>query len=345
MPHDGILPSDDLSRQFEQAPKIVPLDRPNGETRANGKQRHQIHLRAHNIESFLSLEIPPREMVLAPILPTQGAMMIYAYRGIGKTFLGLNIGYAIACGGAFLRWEAPKPRRVLYVDGEMAAADMQERLAHVVKGAEKEPEDPDHFCIITPDYQEQGIPDLSTQEGQDAINEHLNDVSLVVVDNLSTLCRSGRENEAESWEPVQRWILDLRRRGISVVLIHHAGKGGQQRGTSKREDILDTVISLKRPEDYNTDEGARFEVLFQKSRGLVGDGAKPFEARMETRDGAAVWTTRSIEDSEEERVRELLGENMTVREIAEETGIKKSTVGRIKKRIEAADASASSYPD
>ena len=40
-----------------------------------------------------------------------------------------------------------------------------------------------------------------------------------------------------------------RRRGMAVLLIHHAGKSGDQRGTSAREDIMDTVISLRRPRE------------------------------------------------------------------------------------------------
>jgi hypothetical protein len=47
----------------------------------------------------------------------------------------------------------------------------------------------------------------------------------------------------------------LRRQGKSVFLLHHDGKGGQQRGTSKKEDVLDTVISLRRPPGYTADQG------------------------------------------------------------------------------------------
>ena len=42
---------------------------------------------------------------------------------------------------------------------------------------------------------------------------------------------------------------------------------------SKREDILDTVLSLKRPDDYEPTEGARFEVHFEKCRGIYGEEA------------------------------------------------------------------------
>ena len=38
----------------------------------------------------------------------------------------------MASGGAFLKWTTPKPRRVLYVDGEMPAIAMQERFAATI---------------------------------------------------------------------------------------------------------------------------------------------------------------------------------------------------------------------
>ena len=48
------------------------------------------------------------------------------------------------------------------------------------------------------------------------------------------------------------------------------------------------------------------------------EDAKPFEARLEVRDDAAVWTTRDIEDRELEQVIELTRAGDTVRDIAEE---------------------------
>ncbi len=76
-------------------------------------------------------------------------------------------------------------------------------------------------------------------------------------------------------------VVLFRRRGVSVLIVHHAGKGGEQRGTSRREDVLDTSISLRRPNDYVPTEGARFEVHFEKARGIHEDRAKPFEAKLE----------------------------------------------------------------
>jgi len=289
-----------------------------------------------SISELLEREIKPREMLLAPILPEQGLAMLYAYRGIGKTFIALGIAAAVASGSRFLRWTAPRPRRVLYLDGELPAKTVQERSAMVLAGIEGDRPAPDAFRIITPDFQERPIPDLSTVEGQGLIEPHLNGIDLLVLDNLSALCRYGNENEGESWLPVQEWGLALRRRGISVLFVHHAGKNRSQRGTSRREDLLDTVVTLKHPVDYNPSEGLRCEVHFEKTRGMLGEAAKPFEVRLETgTDGRAIWTHRDLEDAKAAQAAELFAAGTSVRRVAEKLGISKSTASRLRQKWQA----------
>jgi putative DNA primase/helicase len=112
------------------------------------------------------------------------------------------------------------------------------------------------------------------------------------------------------------------------LLVHHAGKSGGQRGTSAREDILDTVIKLARPDDYTTEQGARFVVHLEKARGICGPEAKPFEAALSKENGLAVWITRQIEDAENERIASMHREGMSSREIAQEMGRHHSTICR-----------------
>ena len=69
------------------------------------------------LEELLNKEIPPRKNLLAPWLPSQGLCMIYSKRGLGKTWMALEIAYAVASGGRFLNWEAESPHGVLYIDG------------------------------------------------------------------------------------------------------------------------------------------------------------------------------------------------------------------------------------
>ena len=122
------------------------------------------------------------------------------------------------------------------------------------------------------------------------------------------------------------------RAGRSVLFIHHAGKGGQQRGTSRREDVLDTVIGLRRPADYAADQGARFEIAIEKGRGIYGDDARPIEARYEERDGVAIWMRTEILDAEVTRVADALNDGLSIREAANKLGIHKSKIERLKKK-------------
>jgi hypothetical protein len=294
-------------------------------------------LRPQDLKEFLELSIKPREMLLAPILPEKGLAMLYAARGTGKTHVALGIAFAVATGTKFLKWSAPKSRRVLLIDGEMPAAALQERFASIVASAPETELDPQNIKILAGDLVEAGgIGNLASPDVQAEIDRWLDCVDLLVLDNLSSLTAVIRDNDAESWGPIQEWLLKLRRRGISVLIVHHAGKGGQQRGTSRREDVLDTSISLRHPADYSPVEGARFEVHLEKARGVHGDDARPFEAKLDVREGRAIWATRELEDANRARVQALVDDGLSVRDIADETGISKSTVQRIKKAIEAA---------
>lgn len=295
--------------------------------------------KAVNILELVTYKFKPREQILSPWLLTQSLNMIYAWRGVGKTHVALGIAYAIATGGAFLCWQAAQRRKVMYLDGEMPGASLQTRLANLI-ATSTEDFDPDYFRILTPDLQEGAMPDLATYEGQAAIDELVVDAEVIVVDNLSSMARSGgRENDAESWQNIAEWALTQRQRGKTVIFVHHSGKGGAQRGTSKREDILDTVISLKRPPDYESGQGAKFEVHFEKGRDLHGTDAEPFEAALVTdHQGHQSWSIAKLADSTYDRVVALANEGLSQVDIAVELAINKSNVSRhLKKAREAGD--------
>src|SRR5207245_1989188 len=96
--------------------------------------------------------------------------------------------------------------------------------------------DAEMLRFVTPDLLDGAPPDLADQGDQDALQRLIEDFSpaLIIVDNISTLVRSGgAENDAEAWIPVQTWALRQRRDGRAVLFVHHTGKGGKQRGTSK----------------------------------------------------------------------------------------------------------------
>jgi putative DNA primase/helicase len=277
-------------------------------------------------------------MLLNPILPERSLAMVYAPRGLGKSWLALSIGLAVAGGTSLLRWSAPRQRNVLYVDGEMPLVSLQERLKAISTGLGTEISN-DGFRILAADQIESGI-NLCSEDGQRSLEPLLQDVDLLILDNLSTLCTTGGESASDAWVPMQNWLLKLRRQGIAVLFIHHAGNNGRQRGTSRREDALDTVIGLRRPEDYAPEQGARFEIHCEKLRNRPnGAGAIPFEANLESfvADGweGNRWSSRDLVPPILKRAAALFTEGLTVRDVAATLRISKTEAGRL--RVQALD--------
>jgi hypothetical protein len=61
--------------------------------------------------------------------------------------VALEVACAVASGGAFLKWQAAKPRSVLIIDGEMRIAD----------AASREPPSPDQLRILAADLHDDGL--------------------------------------------------------------------------------------------------------------------------------------------------------------------------------------------
>jgi putative DNA primase/helicase len=273
--------------------------------------------------TFINMEITPRSYVVEPWLPEKGLAMVHASAGVGKTWFALYVAQAITTGSRFLKWSCPQPRRVLYVDGEMSATEMQGRLASIFAS----PAGADLFQLVTFDLYDGPIPNLATEEGQQRIKPAIDQAEVIVLDNLSCLVADGGRSDAETWDSVQPWLLALRRSGKTVIMLHHSGKSGAQRGTSKRADPLDAVIRLGRPPDATSADGARFIVTFEKARGQLGKIGEPFEAMLV--DGA--WSMAEDDRDQLDVVVDLTLDGKSIRKIAEITGLPKTRVNRLQK--------------
>jgi putative DNA primase/helicase len=217
----------------------------------------------------------------------------------------------------------------------MPAVVMQERFRLISETKNASMPSDDYLKIITQDLLPNGIPDLSTPEGKAQIEPFVAEADLIIIDNLSCLFQEGSENEADSWKPTQTWALAQRRRGKSIIFVHHAGKGGLQRGTSKKEDVLDTVIILEQPSDYNAEQGARFEVHFKKSRNFFGEDAKPFQAQLIPKEGdrPSYWDIKDISfDPQVEEIANLFNQGLTFEQIKQKTGLSKNKIEYRKKK-------------
>lgn len=226
---------------------------------------------------------------------------IYAERGIGKTWLLHTLAFVAAFGVEALGFRNPDPCRVLIVDGEMSSQELQERTAFLCRifniSSDSHPE---RLMVVGADWQESFLPRIDTPEGQKSIEPFVEAADLVMLDNRSCLFDSEGEKDPTAWQPAQDYLLSLRRRGKAVQLGHHSNRQGGARGLSKAEDPMNLLVKLTRPEDYSQEQGARFLVTFDKTRGFYGQAAAPFIAHL-TPEGWAVETAEN--DTENETVR------------------------------------------
>lgn len=235
---------------------------------------------------LFQMDVPKKEFLVSTFLATKSFGMVFAPRGLGKSWFAMALAVAIAQGKAeFLGWKIHRQGRALYIDGEMALADVRQRFMELsgladitnlfVLPSEKLYMDGRPICLDQPQEQE-AIVDLLQE-----LDEEGSRIDLIIFDNLSTLRRGKDENSNSETQALIDFAVELRHRGYAVLFVHHANKSGEQRGASILEVPMDYVIQLKKldkPSPFV--KGAQFSVEFSKVRGKA-PAAVSFAAHLE----------------------------------------------------------------
>lgn len=204
---------------------------------------------------------------------------VYGTRGIGKTWLTQTIALVASTQGASaLGFHTDEPVRTLHIDGEMAGEELRDRYADL--RGKLGIASPPNLTILAADWQDGFLPRLDTGTGRTAVEPFVDAADFIILDNRSTLFDPDSEKDPTAWQPAQDWLLSLRRRRKAVLIVHHSNRQGGARGHSKPEDVMNILIKLTRPEGYTADQGARFLVEFDKTRGCHGLDVAPFNARL-----------------------------------------------------------------
>jgi putative DNA primase/helicase len=284
---------------------------------------------------LLTLKLPERPAYL-PWLMEGGNVMVFGPRGVGKTFFQLGLTGALTTGGKLWSWQVKQPVGVLYIDGEMRIKELRDRLTALMNVP---PAAPLEFLTSELVYQRCGGKDLvltsdvMRQEVVKILDAHPA-IKVLILDNISCLFSGINEDSKQDWEPINAWLIRLRHRGLTTVLVHHSGKGGQQRGTSGREDSLDTVIQLSKPAGADARDGCHFELTFTKCRSVTGEEVAPLDVRIQTVNGSFQWAWQPIEVSNLDRARRLLAEGVTSpSDLAEELGVTKGCASKLLKKL------------
>ena len=295
-----------------------------------------------SLKELTIMDIPPRKAIIDPLIMEGSSMEINGGTGIGKTWFTLEMLCSICTGEKFLgKYEIANPRPVYYIDGEMPLDSIRERMNMIMARyiyKYKVSEIP--FHISNPLlFKNNFIPKINdTKITQPIFKDEVKRFSdiyqkplFICFDNLSCLT-DYKENDNDDWTSMLDMYTELKHEGHSICHVHHVGKGGHQRGASRKHDALDTVIHLKRPEEYDSSEGAVFNVKFDKHRHFAGEYARSFKCAIKVDDNNKVsWDISDFKDvaSEELLTAYCMGlPDITYTKLEEEFGISKSSIGR-----------------
>jgi RecA-family ATPase len=281
------------------------------------------------------LEIPQKRTILNPWLREESIILISGWRGTGKTWFALSLCDSITRWQGFGPWPLTNGVDCLYVDGEMTANDVQERLLALdrMNGTGRR----SSFVIYSDAYANGlGISkaNLRSERWRKELKTLLVErgIRLVCFDNIASLSPGIDENVKQAWDPINQYLLDLRFEGITSILLHHTNKAGDQRGTSAREDNIDISITLVQPSDYTNDQGARFVVRFRKTRISSKDLAllQDNEFQLVETNGQIQWTWGSVRRKNKAEILRMIDEGVQQVDIGRSLGIDKGYVSRVK---------------
>ena len=180
-----------------------------------------------------------RKWLLGGLIPAATTILVYADGGVGKTKFMYDLMYSLAVGENWNKFPVTSPgRRVLLYQGDESKYDMLQALNQ--RGFTPESEGRKQLQVRF-GWNVDAMPIL-TQD----IEEF--DPDIIVIDSLTFVNRFSiyDENQVEYSRPVLELNQIAALYGKTIVLIHHANRNGQARGSTAIRNAVSEVLKLER---------------------------------------------------------------------------------------------------
>jgi biotin operon repressor len=276
------------------------------------------------------IQIAPRLKIIGEWMKEGDLGFVYGFRGSGKTWLVDLLASGVSSGKAPTDcWEFHSAENVLLIDGEMPYDDFKARLQAF--GVNDKLHTLHHEVLF---HQNGQSINLTSPRMQRVITRlcDTKKIKLLVLDNLSCLFSGMKENDNDAWEAVLNWLLELRRKRIAVLIVHHAGVNGRMRGASRREDAAFWVIKVEEIKKRSRDEvGARFGTEFEKQRNHASpEWGREWAFLMDSGELSIVCKELSFDEKVLRKIQDGL---TSATDIAQELNVAKSTVSKSARKL------------
>lgn len=217
--------------------------------------------------------LPPRTWRVHDCIPLSTTNMLFGAPASYKSFVALDLALSIASGvPAFGKFET-LPGKALYVLDEgfqgfgdrikawcatrgVNARDISDRFVVTSSG-----------ILLTDPYQVNYLADM-VEDGE---------FDFIVFDTLAKMSAGANEDLVMEMQPILNAIDGVRKRhdGASVLIVHHANKSGEYRGSSSMHGHMDVMlstkvlganaVSLQKYKDKEGESGVELAALYAKS--------------------------------------------------------------------------------
>jgi len=211
---------------------------------------------------FIERIYPPIIYYLYPLSSTEQLVQLFGLPGEGKTLVAVEMGWCESQGLDFMDFKFNKeiktPPPVLYVEGEMSAAQLQERICKIIDRDKDKIYDLNNFEIaVLREQPNENFTKLIHEEGRkkvelsaEALFKRRGVKPIIYIDNIRMLMGMFDEKDSTPWIPFIGWLGQMRARGYTVKFLHHStNEGSKASGSGLKEANLNLNVQLSLPKD------------------------------------------------------------------------------------------------
>ena len=245
---------------------------------------------------LLALPLSDAEVVLGPMIMKGDRVLVYAHRGSGKTWLICFIAVACASGGSLFvgRLEAPRPLRVLVIDGEMGGRELQKRYSMIFKAMGTPEHLQDNLRIVAARIQGREI-QLETPEERDRFKEDIAWADVIIADSMFCLFPNAMGSQLDGARGFNEFMRANSLQGKTTIVVDHTGKNKRNSyGTIGKELGLELVLKLEKVKNHEL-----FRLSVEKHRNLGSKDVQPIEYVLNVDEDAGIAQLASLSEMEE----------------------------------------------
>ena len=199
-------------------------------------------------------------------LPKNSIVMVHGSAGCGKTYALCDFLYSLSIGKNIGGAEIKEKAKVLYIDFELSKFETSRRHQQLINTYGKS----NNWFSLNPSFSETDTLYIWSLADKEFVRDLLETVrefksDIVVIDSArSSMLGTGfKENDAESWSPLNDFMMKTRNMGKTVVYIHHDSKAGNYSGSTASITNIDIEIHIKKK---SKDKTSDIEVSFNVCR-------------------------------------------------------------------------------